>query len=152
MSEKEEIRWPGSAGLNPCYPERGHKAVWNAEELDRDVPSGWRTRIASQPLCPREARVRALRTGEDRVCGGRRSGGRRRQADLDALLSHQLDTGAPVCSATPVLPEKRFTPDAERMQEHADLARLFGGAPIPLALFTQLTGTTTANAGGVHQP
>ncbi len=38
------------------------------------------------------------------------------------------------------------------MQEHADLARLFGGAPIPLALLTQFTGTTAENAGCIHTP
>ncbi len=71
---------------------------------------------------------------------------------LDALRTEEVDACAPMHSATPVLPEKWLTPDAERMQEHTDLARLFGGAPIPLALLTQLTGTTTANAGGIHQP
>jgi len=45
--------------------ERGGKDFWDAEQLDRDVASRWSTRIASQPLCPREARVRALRAGKE---------------------------------------------------------------------------------------
>ncbi len=53
-------------------------------------------------------------------------------------------------SATPVTPEERRIPDPKRMQEDADLARLFGGTPIPLALLAQRAGTTTANAGCIH--
>ena len=82
--------------------ERGGKDCWDAEQLDRDVASRWSTRIASQPLCPREARVRALRTGEDHVGGGWRSGGRRRQAHFETLVLHELDTGTPVDSAAPI--------------------------------------------------
>jgi hypothetical protein len=63
----------------------------------------------------------------------------------------QLDAGPPMYSAAPVLPEQRLPPDAERMQEHADLARLFGGVPIPLALLTWLTGTAVANTGCIDQ-
>ena len=37
-----------------------------------------------------------------------------------------------------------------RMQQHADLARLCRRSPIPLTLLAQSTGTTTADAGGIH--
>ena len=40
--------------------ERGGKAFWDAEQLDRDLTSRWRTRIASEPLCPTEASMRSL--------------------------------------------------------------------------------------------
>ena len=53
-------------------------------------------------------------------------------------------------SATPVLPEKRLNPDAEGMQEHADLTWLCCGVAIPLTLLAQPTGTTTADAGAIH--
>jgi hypothetical protein len=36
------------------------------------------------------------------------------------------------------------------MQQHADLARLCGGAALPLALLAQRTGTATADAGPIH--
>jgi hypothetical protein len=87
--------------LSRSLPERGSKGCWDAEQPDRDLPSSFRARIVIKSLGLREARVRALRTGEDRIRGGRRSG-RRRQAYLDALLSHQLHTGTPVFSAAGV--------------------------------------------------
>ena len=130
--------------------ERGSKGCWDAEHPHRDWPSRFRTRIASQPLGPREARACALRTGEDRVRGGRRSG-RRRQAHLDALRSHQLHTGTPVFSAAPISPEHRCGTHLERMQQHTHLARLGGHAAIPLTLLAQRTRATVANAGCIHQ-
>ena len=72
--------------------------------------------------------------------------------NLDALGTKKVDTGAPMIPATPVLPEDRLLPDHERMQQHADLARLFGGAALPLALLAQWTGAATTNAGRVHHP
>ena len=39
--------------------------------------------------------------------------------------------------------------DDERMQEHTHLARLGGSAAIPLTLFAQGTGTTTADTGRI---
>ena len=59
-------------------------------------------------------------------------------------------TSTPIRSATPILPEKRFAPDAERMQQHADLAWLCRRTPIPLALLAHRTRTTTANARSIH--
>src|SRR5947209_17011253 len=42
--------------------KRGGKAFWNAEQLDRDLTSRWRTRIASQPrLSTRGERALAVR-------------------------------------------------------------------------------------------
>jgi hypothetical protein len=137
------------AVLRCRQPERGGKGCWDAEQPDRDLPSRSRTRIASEALFPREARVRALRTGEDHLRDGRRSGAGQ-QAHLDALVSHELDTGAPMLSPAPIPPEERRIPNHERMQEHTHLARLFGGAALPLTLLTQRTGATTANARRIH--
>jgi hypothetical protein len=64
--------------LSCRQPERGGKAFWDAEQLDRDLTGRWRTRIASQPLCPREASVRSLCAGKDLFGGPWRSGGDRR--------------------------------------------------------------------------
>lgn len=135
-------------GLSRCQPERGGKAFWDAEQLDGDSTSRWRTRIASEPFYPRETRVCALRTGEDHVRGEWRSGGRR-QADLDALLSHQLHAGASVFSAAPVAPEQRCGTHPQRMQEYTDLARLGRGVALPLTLFAQWARAAVANAGGI---
>ena len=126
--------------------------LWHPEELDADLPLGWRTRIAHQALCPREPKVRPLRPRKD----GRR---RRRAAlagqdlckpHLDVLITHQLHTGTSMLSAAPVAPEQGRRTDDERMQEHAHLARLRSRAAIPLALLAQRTGTTTADAGSIH--
>jgi hypothetical protein len=76
--------------------ERGGKACWDAEQLDRDLPSRWRACITSSSFGPREARVRALRTGEDHVRDGWR------QAHFEALMAHKMDTGPPVFSAAPI--------------------------------------------------
>lgn len=48
-------------------------------------------------------------------------------------------------SAAPILPEQCRTND-ERMEQHTDLAWLFGGIALPLALLTERAGTTTVNA------
>ena len=76
-------------GLSRRQPERGSRAFWDAKELDREVTGGWRTCITSEPLFPRETRVRKLSRGEDHVRGGWQSGGRR-EAHLDTLLSREL--------------------------------------------------------------
>src|SRR5712692_11176222 len=69
---------------------------------------------------------------------------------LDTLMAHQLDARPSVEPTAPVAPEHRLRPDDERMQQHADLARFGGRAPIPLTLLAQRTGATTANAGCIH--
>ncbi len=74
----------------------------------------------------------------------------RRHAHLDPLVSHELLTGTSVLSAAPIPPEKRRKTNRERMQQHADLARLCGSVAIPLALLAQRTGTATADAGSIH--
>ncbi len=109
--------------------------------------------IANQSLDPRKAGMGALGAGE----WGRRdvwSAGGWAHAplhlNLDALGTNEVDTGTSMLSSAPVLPEKRLPSDSERMQEHADLARLFGGVTIPLARLSQRAGTTIANTGGIH--
>jgi hypothetical protein len=46
-------------------------------------------------------------------------------------------------SPTPITPEERGRTDDEGMQQNAHLARLGGGAAIPLTPVTQGAGTTT---------
>ncbi|MGH9830386.1 MAG: hypothetical protein ACREDR_44840, partial [Blastocatellia bacterium] len=91
-----------------------------------------------------------LRTGKDHVRWAWRSSSGRWQAHLDALVSHELHTGASVRSPAPISPEERGRTNLERMQQHADLARLCGGVAVPLTLFAERTGTTTANTGSIH--
>ena len=138
------------AALNRRQPERGSKGCWDAEELDRDVTSCWRTRIASQPLCPRETRVRSLRTGQDHVRCAWRSCDGRLQAHLDALVPHELETGASVFPAAPILPKQRRGTNDARMKKHTHLARLCCGVAIPLTLLTQRTRAAIADAGRIH--
>ena len=52
--------------------------------------------------------------------------------------------------AGPISPEQWCGADAKRMQQHADLAWFRGVAALPLALLPFRTGTTTADAGSVH--
>lgn len=136
--------------LSRRQTERGGKAFWDTKQPDRHWPRCCNASIASQPLLPGETIMRALCAGQDHFRFAWRSGGRRQQAQLDALVSHELQTGAPVFSPAPIPPEQRGRTNLERMQQHADLARLCSGVAIPLALLAQRTGTTTANAGSIH--
>lgn len=94
--------------------------------------------------------MRALRARQDCIYGGWRSGGGRRQAHLNALVSHELYAGTSMYSPAPIAPEERLIPNHERMQEHTHLTWLFGGAALPLTLLAQRTGATTANARRIH--
>ena len=94
-------------------------------------------------MCP-------LCAGQDHIRGGWQSGSRRRQAHLNALMSRKMHTGTPMFSAAPISPEERSRTNLERMQQHAHLARHGSRATIPLALLAQRTGTTTADAGSIH--
>lgn len=82
--------------------------------------------------------------------GARSKGGRRRQAHLDAVVLHELHTGAPVFSSAPIAPEEQIRTNGKRMERDTDLARLCGRAAIPLALLTERTETATLDAGSVH--
>lgn len=126
------------------------KGLRDAEQFDRHPSSRARTRIASQPLCPRETRMCPLCPGKG--CGrDSRSGSvPRLHLDLHALMAKQLDACPSMNSSTPVTPEKRLIPDDERMQEDTHLARFARFAAIPLALLAERTGAATANAGGIH--
>ena len=92
--------------------------------------------------------MRSLRAGEDPVRGGWRSGGRR-QAHLNALVSHELHAGTPMFSAAPIAPEERGRTNLARMQQHAHLARLCRRIAIPLTLLAQRTRAAVANAGRI---
>ena len=59
-----------------------------------------------------------LRTGKDHVRCAWRSAGRRWQAHFDALVLHELQTGAPMLSPAPIPPEERLIPNHERRQEY----------------------------------
>ncbi len=86
--------------------EEGSEGVWHAEERDEGSASGWRTRIASQPLMPREAVMCPLRTGKGRRRGIR--AGRTGLFDLhfEALVTQQLHAGSAMLPATPIAPEQ----------------------------------------------
>ena len=128
---RREYATVGEAVLHCRQPERGGKACWDAEQFDRHLVRGGDVPIPSEPLCPRETRVRALRTGEDHLRGGWRSGGRR-ETDLDALITHQLHTSSPMDSAAAIAPEQRCRTHRQRMQQHthAGAACASRGPPI----------------------
>ena len=88
--------------LSRCQAERDGKAFGDAEQSDRHLTGCWDSCVASEPFCPREASMGTLRAGKDHFCVAWRSCGGRRQAHLDALVSHELHTGAPVLSPAPI--------------------------------------------------
>lgn len=118
--------------------------------MDRHPASIFGARIASQALCPPEARVSPLATCEDHVRGAWRSCDGWRQAHLDVLVPQELETGAPVFPAAPILPEQRRGSNDARMKKHTHLARLCCGVAIPLTLLAQWTRTAIADAGCIH--
>src|SRR3989440_12427833 len=88
--------------LSSRQTERDGKAFWDAEQSDGHPARCWGSRVASEPLCPREARVGTLRAGKNHLRFAWRSCGGRWQAHLDALGSHELHAGAPGRSAAPI--------------------------------------------------
>lgn len=68
------------------------------------------------------------------------------------LRAQELDAGTSIAPATPIVPEKRGRADHERVKQHTDLARFFGGAALPLTLLTQRARAATADAGYIHHP
>jgi len=127
----------------------GGKGLRNAEQLDRHPSSHERTRIAGQPFCPREPRVGTLGTGKGRRRDSEAGRGGRLDLELDALMAHQLDARPSVVPTAPVTPENGFRPNDQWMQQHTYLARLLGGAALPLTLLAQGTGTATTNTGRI---
>jgi hypothetical protein len=67
--------------------------------------------------------------------------------NLLTLTAHDLDAGPTRQPPTPIPPEDRCRPDGEGMQQDAHVARLDRGAPMPLTLLAQRTGTATVDAG-----
>jgi hypothetical protein len=135
--------------LGRSQAEKGSKVVWHSIECDQRAGRGRSARIASQPLCPGEARMSTLCTRQDvRLLLWRWLAGLLKRY-LDPLVSHELHTGAPMLSATPVLPEQRSRPNFEGMEQPT---RLFGGRPVPLTLLAQPTTSTVCSPGGVEHP
>jgi hypothetical protein len=54
--------------------------------------------------------------------------------DFNPLVAQEVQASAAMRSPLPVVPEHGGRSGAERMQQHADLARLLGGGALPLAL------------------
>src|SRR5258708_11708441 len=74
--------------------EEGGEGVWHPEELHPDQEAiGWRTRIASQPLVPREAVMRPLRPGKDRWRQGWAGLGGRARLGFHAVGAQGLHAG-----------------------------------------------------------
>ena len=91
-----------------------------------------------------------LRTGKGSRFDDQAGGDGRPDLDLDLLVAQELGACPSVGPTAPVAPEQGCRTNNERMQEHTHLARLRSGAAIPLTLLAQRTGTTTADAGSIH--
>src|SRR5215471_7965708 len=92
----------------------------------------------------------ALRTGKDAYRAtqlGRRG---LRKCDLQPLVAQQAHAGSAMLPAAPITPSQGSRPNQERMQQHADLARLGRGAALPLTLVAERARAATANTGCIH--
>lgn len=139
----------GKTVLSRCQTERGGKAFWDTEQPDRHLTRCWDAHVAGEPLWKVEPIMCALCPGEG--CRRENWAGRETLLHLHfhALLSKQMHAHSSMKSPTPITPEERSRTDDEGMQEHTHLARLGGGAALPLTLFPQGTGATTADAGRI---
>src|SRR5258708_37413655 len=90
--------------LSRRQTERGGKAFWDTEQSDRHLTRCGDSCVASEPLCPREARVGTLRAGKDHFCFAWRSCCGVRQGLLYILRAYQVHTCQPAASPTPVHP------------------------------------------------
>lgn len=136
--------------LRDGQSERGGHRCWDTEQRERDPTSRLHACIASEPKRPVVAVMGALGPGpacRDRICTGREP---LLLLDVYALMTKQVPADPTVMPTTPVRPEERPISNHEWMQEDAHLARLFGGAALPLTLFTQRAGTATMDAGCIH--
>ena len=57
-----------------------------------------------------------------------------REGDLYSLVAQQAYAGSAMLSAAPITPSQGSRPNLERMQQHADLARLGRSVAFPLTL------------------
>src|SRR5260370_27802371 len=106
--------------------------------------------MSSPPLCKRQAIMRPVRTGKRRRWerwGGKKT---RFYPHLQALVTKKLHTRPPMLPTAPILPEDGERPDDQSMQQHAHLARLRRGVPLPLALFAQTARAATTDASRIH--
>src|SRR5258706_335931 len=125
------------AVLSRRQTERGGKAFRDPEQSDRHLARCWDWRVACEPLLKVETIMRALCTGQ----GRRRASGAGRETLLHlhfhALLPKRTHAHASMKSPTPIPPQQRSRPDEQWMQQHAHLARLRSGVPLPLTLIPQ---------------
>jgi len=137
----------GKTVVSRSPPEQGGKAECPTEPPDRHLTRGWDAHEALEPLWKVEPILCALCPGE----GRRRENWAGRETlfhlHFHAWLSKQMHAHSSRKSPTPITPEERSRTDDEGMQEHTHLARRSLGAALPLTLFPQGTGATTADAG-----
>lgn len=129
--------------------ERRGEPGFDAKQVNRHRLRCVRARIVSQPRCPCETSMGTL--GTRKQCG--RNGERgipRLHLNLHALSTQQISVRMAMNPSAPIPPEERCETNRERMEQHTDLARLFGRAAIPLTLLTERAGAATVDAGSVH--
>src|SRR6266851_2526520 len=136
--------------LSHRQAKEGGEGFWDAEHLDGDRASRWIPHIASQPFLPTETILCALCTGEGQRRDSWIGGESRVHLDLARVGCAAADMPADVAAGSSHAKPQRSRAHGKRMQQHAYLARLLGGAALPLALPSQRTGTATADAGRIH--
>src|SRR6266568_5810607 len=152
FSEERALYHLSGLGSARGQAEKRGQGFWDAEELDPDQALGWCPGITRQALCPREAVMRPLRTGQQgRTCGWL-SLLRWSQVDLHLLVSEQLPASSAMGAPAPVSPEQGGGPNRERMEEHTHPTWLLRVAAVPLALLSQGTVSTLADASRIHEP
>src|SRR6266702_58375 len=124
--------------------------VRHSEKGDFDLPLSCWTHIPFQALCPREPKMRSPCPRKYWRHRGRGKQTARCHLNIHPLMVQQIHAGSLMVRSASILPKNRLWSNNERMQEDSSLARLRGGAAIPLALLTQRTGTAAVKTGCVH--
>jgi len=138
------------AVLSRRQAERGGKDCWDAEQLDRDLASRWSTRVASQPLFPREARVRSLRgKGSRPLCVGKLGWGAAGSPRCVGVARAACRRAGALSGSNPAKPQRRGT-NRERMQQPTPPTRLRGCFPVPLTLQALWAAATIEYSGAVE--
>jgi len=135
--------------LRGFQSEEGGELIWDAKQGDGGHSLSRSAGIASQSLCPAQAIMSTLRAGKRLRRTGRFGSRGLRKRHLHSLAAQELHASPSMLASRPISPQQWGLTRAERMEQDAHLARLFGLLAVPLTLFTLRAGAAISNSGRI---